>query len=88
MITGLLTLFFSIATMMMAFCAGLFICYLENHGYHSYHLPRYCYGHPIRFMQFPILFDMIKSNIWTKYLNRTNCQLVERKEDAPVFTRK
>ncbi|GLT55099.1 hypothetical protein SLA2020_282480 [Shorea laevis] len=33
MIIGHYTLFFSIATMMIAFCAGLFIMLPENHGW-------------------------------------------------------
>ncbi|XP_062175686.1 ankyrin repeat-containing protein NPR4-like isoform X2 [Alnus glutinosa] len=62
MITGLSTLFFSIATMMIAFCAGLFIMLPEKSWMV---IPVICLASVtvilFGFMQFPILFDMIKS---------------------------
>ncbi|XP_059435170.1 uncharacterized protein LOC132168108 isoform X1 [Corylus avellana] len=71
MITGLSTLFFSIATMMIAFCAGLFIM-LPGKSWMT--IPVICLASVtvilFGFMQFPILFDMFKSTYGPGIFNR------------------
>jgi hypothetical protein len=68
MIIGLFTLFFSIATMMITFCVGL---YIMLPGKSSVVIPAICLASvtviQFGFMQIPLLFDMLKStiNVWT-----------------------
>jgi hypothetical protein len=71
MIIGLSTLFLSIATMMVAFCAGLFIMLPEKSWMT---IPVICLASVtvilFGFMQFPVLFDMFKSTYGPGIFNR------------------